>query len=126
MRVESSQVGLEPLHESTDSSLSLSGETKVPYDAGISPDTKVPSAFLDTPALRTVRNKCLPLQVTQPVVFRATVAGRLGHQVKRGRVGVKGAERRAERGTHARPPGGCHRVASETAAREPGQLEHQG
>ena len=60
------------------------------------------------------------------MVFSATVAERLGHLVKRERVGVKGAEGHAERGTRAQPAGGCHRMASETAARELGQLEHQG
>ena len=53
---------------------------------------KDPSAFiLDTPALRTVRNKCLLLQVTQPVVFHVTVAERLGHLVKQAQ-GIKEEE----------------------------------
>ena len=78
---------------------------------------KDPSAFiLDTPALRTVRNKCLLLQVTQPVVFHVTVAERLGHLVKQERMGVKRGERHAETETHARHPAVCHSVVSETAA----------
>ena len=111
MRVESSQVGLEPLHESTESNFALSGKMKVCYDPGIShQDTKGPSAFiLDTPALRTVRNKCLLLQVTQTMVFRVTVAERLGHLVKQERMGVKGAERHAEKGNHAQHPAVCQR-----------------
>lgn len=107
--------------------LALSGKMKVCYDPGIShQDTKGPSAFiLDTPALRTVRNKCLLLQVTQTMVSRVTVAERLRHLVKQERMGAKGRKGMQRRGTtpSTQP---CANAVSATAASKLEWLEHQG
>ena len=59
------------------------------------------------------------------VVFHDAVAERLGHLLKQERMGAKGAERHAERGSHARHPAVCHSVVSATAASQPERLEHQ-